>query len=106
MKVQTRKLAGAALDWAVASCNGDEPLKAGGTGLRYSTDWDCGGPLLDKYIDGLSVTETPTGGKLYHATRIYGGCVSMPGETKLVAVCRCYVASVMGYEVDVPEELV
>ena len=127
MKIKTADLTGAALDWAVAKLLNKERYGIGliylirdGKWLdhdkhRYSTDWAQAGPIIDRetisvisddYHGGrggrsrwsaaLSVYESDVGGSL-----CYGG----DGPTPLIAAMRCFVASRLGDEVDVPEEL-
>lgn len=107
--MKTSELAGAALDWAVAKCEGVEGyvFKDGTIGqvvlsnYKPSTDWAQGGPIIEREaITILSVDD-------------YEWCAAI-GElwyeddhprspTPLIAAMRCYVASKLGDEVDVPE---
>jgi hypothetical protein len=102
--MKTSELTGAALDWAVAKCEGAvwavwrfKERHAVGE-MRYSTSWSQGGPLIeregiDTYQSGVWVAEMDC----KHTTE---------GPTPLIAAMRCYVASKLGDEVDIPEELV
>jgi hypothetical protein len=107
MKVS--ELTGAALDWAVAKCNGHlddetiirrlEPDEEGWC-IAYSTDWSQGGPIIERccinvYYDG--------GG--YWCATTDSGDPPRFGPTPLIAAMRCYVASQMGAEIELPEEL-
>lgn len=120
MKIKTSEASGAALDWLVAKCEGYTgwcgatekllpPRKEYGYvalyDLNYSTDWAKGGPIGEG--EKIEVFFVPAS----------VGAVKMPtvdcphpkpyyGPTELVARMRCYVASKLGEEVDVPEELV
>lgn len=90
--MKTFELRGSALDWAVAKCEGRTDIC-----LDYSTDWSQGGPIIeregiDTYQSGVWVAEI--GGK--HTTE---------GPTPLIAAMRCFVASRLGDEVNIPEEL-
>lgn len=75
-------------------------LKLGTLADPYSTDWSHGGPILDTmfaeyqfgYEDGEYFVGNP-GLYLY-------------GPTSLVAAMRCLVASELGKEIEVPDELV
>ena len=52
-KIKTSELTGAALDWAVAKCEGVK-LKYGLTDdERYSTDWSQGGPIIEREFISL-----------------------------------------------------
>lgn len=110
MKIKTSELTGAALDWAVAKCEGFEPFTDGISWIidiegvyrqlpKYSTDWALGGPLIEREKISLVVFW-------------YGRWVAEPeeafesvGPTPLIAAMRCYVASISGEEVEIPEEL-
>ena len=101
MKIKTSELTVTALDWAVARIEGDELPKSGGKGSDYSTDWSQGGPIIERekigvWWDGV-----------WHAK--YDGCRPdqvQDAYTPLIAAMRCYVASKLGDEVEVPDELI
>jgi hypothetical protein len=85
---------------------------------QYSTDWAQGGPIIDR--EGIHAT-------VEYSSDVFGNPIarcgwrasawnaSTPGtsgfmvwglgETILVAAMRCYVASKLGYNVEVPNEL-
>lgn len=127
MKVTTSELIGPALDWAVAKCEdalhplGNVVIEGrslwlaiGGQAhvymeedIRYapSDDWAQGGPIIElneigsfHYIHGYR-------GPTWSAS-IGSGGFQQDGPTPLIAAMRCIVASKLGSEVDVPEELV
>lgn len=132
MKVKTSELIGSALDWAVAKCEGRENVisqSKGGAlsfdaGLhpymadldkpgRYqiygpSTHWAQGGPIIER--GRISVEYTGNKGRAWFAkppgnpTRVRRQM--MDGPTPLIAACRCFVASRLGDEADVPDALV
>ena len=114
--MKTSELQGAALDWAVATCEGrgyvrhdteyaiDGRVYARGTGQsggpHYSTDWSQGGPIIER--EGIELLCESLGFRW----------VAMPqkgpewkGPTPLIAAMRCFVASRLGDEVGIPEEL-
>ena len=118
--MKTNELTGAALDWAVAKCEGieinidnlyDPPTKAGAV-LRYgqddgdvecffepSTDWSQGGPIIERErldIYGYDGENWCANDNL-RATQY--------GPTPLIAAMRCYVASKLGDEVEIPKEI-
>lgn len=114
--MKTSELTGAALDWVVAKCEGntfagDYPhlLSAGFRPPKYSTDWAQGGPIIEReglnvYFDDVKLTwaaaiwkAIPGGGELTAKAK---DC-----PTPLIAAMRCYVASKLGDDVDVPKEL-
>ena len=109
--MKTSELTGAALDWAVAKCEGcasDSPRffeifmhqQWQGSGYCYSKDWAKGGPIIEREMIEL-VPQTPA---LWDAM-YKGQHIPNDGPTPLVAAMRCYVASVLGNEVQIPEEL-
>jgi hypothetical protein len=109
MKIKTSELAGAALDWAVGMAIGEyKPVAV----PSYSTDWSQGGPIIE--LEKISTVSDE--GDLYWQAVIdcQSGAMFGPnlcgsfwheGPTPLIAAMRCYVASKLGDEVEVPEEL-
>ena len=121
-KIKTSELTGAALDWAVAKCEGFAPetlnTKTGVVySLRYghytpSTDWAQGGPIIEREMIQLTphCMVTPLHGwaaafRSFDEDDDVYALHRMRGKTPLIAAMRCYVASKLGDEVDVPEEL-
>lgn len=105
--MKTSELADPALDWAVAKCEGvnllniyDEIQMA--FCPKYSTDWSQGGPIIEREMIWLRAMSS-----FWHAQygksdeAIWNGI----GPTPLVAAMRCYVASKLGDEVEIPKEL-
>jgi hypothetical protein len=101
--MKTAELSGAALDWAVAKCEGT--LHDDGTVPDYyqpSVDWENGGAIIE--CEGISLDYDGLG--TWIGTIITNGSVfEKQGATPLVAAMRCYVASKLGNEVQIPEEL-
>ena len=107
MKIKTSDLSGAEMDWAVAKCEGTARIfnlhEVGR--LHYSTDWSVGGPILEREL-----IETSPAGSVWRATPDRANYPNNDapwffGPTPLIAAMRCFVASKLGDEVDVPEEL-
>ena len=95
MKIKTSELTGAALDWAVCKCEGEQPSRY----TKYSTDWAQGGPILEReeinlWTEGYAAWEATQYGKWQEW-----------GPTPLIAAMRCYVGTKLGNEVEVPDEL-
>jgi hypothetical protein len=96
------------LDLLVAKCENVEPdennrpiwFGDGDERVEYtpSTDWAQGGPIIEREFIWLEINE----GQCYAHKN---GLDFYEGETPLIAAMRCYVASKLGDEVDVPEEL-
>ena len=105
MKVKTSELQDSALDWAVAKCELGEAINEVDDPHFYSTDWALAGPIIER--ERISVEDCQDGAGLYwEATRIEPPAVSEArGPTPLIAAMRCYVASKLGDEVEVPDEL-
>ena len=121
--MKTSELTGAALDWAVAKCEGatdfwfdtvathwiklngkDRALRSGwAQSYLPSTDWSQGGPIIEREMiatsRGGSCSENFWVASMgFSDNRIYG-------PTPLIAAMRCYVASTLGDDVELPEGL-
>ena len=72
---------------------------------KYFTDWAQGGPIIEQEKIDLECQRD----QLWQATCWDGVNRSTikirSGETPLIAAMRCYVASKLGGEVEIPEEL-
>jgi hypothetical protein len=110
--MKTSELTDIALDWAVAKCEvGAEFIAEIDDPHFYSTDWSQGGPIIER--EGISITGTGfTGweceeGWYAHIcnTKDFIEDRYEHGPTPLIAAMRCYVASKLGDEVEIPEEL-
>jgi hypothetical protein len=120
--MKTSELIDAQLDWAVAMSEGFQPVYTNGSILPvfrkceaventirgYSTDWAQGGPIIER--ESIEVKKGkplyfPQGneqGNYYEPLWISG---KQHGQTPLIAAMRCFVASKLGDEVDIPKEL-
>lgn len=112
MKLKTKDLIGQALDYAVARAMGKRPSmfiyqQDGDLAKqhRYSRDWSQGGPIIEREVVSLGVEEGGWRALCWGMDGPNRELYSMRGPTPLIAAMRCYVASKMGDEVDVPEEL-
>jgi hypothetical protein len=103
MKVQTSDLIGAQLDWAVAKCEGvslESFMSAqdfAEHAYQYSTTWSHGGLIIERESIGLMRFETWVADP--------DGAFEQYGHTPLIAAMRCYVASKLGDEVEIPAGL-
>ena len=102
-------LVGAQLDYAVAKCSGPT-MVAFFQRNEYtpSTDWEQGGPIIWRE-ECIATTERLNGGE-FRVQMPYDRLVDRPGRyfygpTPLIAAMRCYVASKLGDEVEIPEGL-
>jgi hypothetical protein len=96
--MKTPELTRAALDWAVhvalhGSCEGHAEHE-------YSTDWSQGGPIIER--EGIGVGPAGCARKWNPVTEQYD---QFTGPTPLIAAMRCYVASKLGDDINIPEEL-
>lgn len=123
--IKTSDLTGAALDWALAvievnlnnsaqhiehflslrseDVRYDDNMKQHRTGrFRYSERWDQSGPIIERekiWLAGPHKDREDWYADAKDDTRRYG-------PTPLIAAMRCYAASKLGAEVDVPSELI
>lgn len=126
--MKTGELTGAALDWAVAKCEGTsncwgksrlKPYEMR-RGVSYSTDWAQGGPIIEREKIDTRNTFTEGGYRTSESIDAVAACIRLPngatvyapdkavfeyGPTPLIAAMRCYVASKLGDTIDIPEEL-
>jgi hypothetical protein len=117
MKVKTSELQGTALDWAVAKCEGHPGLfdVDAMRGIKVylpfdefeyfepSINWEQSGPIIER--EGINLRALS--GALWEAETwsAEGNQYLLDGPTPLIAVMRCYVASRLGDEIELPEEL-
>ena len=120
MKIKTSELQGQAFDWVVTTLEKPEACKYGIEDwreqrkytvvngeyvYRWHQSWAQGGPIIERE-------------EIFLAKSIFGGwtgsiytqddgvrCILHDGPTPLIAAMRCYVASKLGDEVEVPEGL-
>lgn len=116
------ELEGVALDWAVAKCESDGTLEIyfdNETGeplchddwsdnqeFSPSTNWAQGGPIIER--EGINLdnyAKNPKWSAWTPAPDRESGEAQAYGPTPLIAAMRCYVASKLGEEIDVPEAL-
>jgi hypothetical protein len=119
--MKTSELTGAALNWAVAQAAGKpchlyrinhrdrQPaiyVLGGDDGITpaYSTDWSQGGPIIEREIAKIERFSDA----LWEATAYTKNAqdIVQYGPTPLVAAMRCYVASKLGDNIEIPEELI
>ena len=112
--MKTSELIGPALDWAVAKCEGYNPFVVDKNAAYYSpdhgslvyalfsTNWSQGGPIIER--ECIFIAPTWDGEKVGSSARA-SRTAWIEGPTPLIAAMRCYVASKLGDEVDIPKEL-
>ena len=131
MKIKTSELIGPTLDCAVAKCEGisvsnskqehgfietawDKITKWEHACEIYnpSADWSQGGPIIAREkicLSGPFVVDNDDGYTISIHDDWSANIRDISGQmgpTPLIAAMRCYVASLLGDEVEVPDELV
>ena len=118
--MKTNELTGAALDWAVAKCEGHNvfikhaPVQVMYTPERKrswyiytpSTNWSQGGPIIER--EGINLdnyAKNPQWSAWIPTPERESGEAQAFGPTPLIAAMRCYVASKLGDDIDLPKEL-
>ena len=122
--MKTSELTGAALDWAVAKaerldCYVDMRGSRNGwatfvdlgehTHIRYtpSEHWGFGGPIIER--ESIFIVAPYKSATWWKAYKMEDDtdlpCWLEDAETPLIAAMRCLVASKLGDEVEIPEEL-
>jgi hypothetical protein len=119
MKIKTSELTRAALNWAVAKCeewpmgiwyDEDElPMMRDDEVMEWkpSSDWAQGGPIIERMGIGIWKHWSSEDGSplvIWYAEE-RDGEHEQSGDTPLNAAMRCYVASKLGDEVEIPDEL-
>jgi hypothetical protein len=126
--MKTSELTGAALDWAVSIAEGFKPAQLyinkwpnspasiytrtfdddgkpdgymTGPNRLYSHKWEAGGPIIERELITIQPVVRPDG----WMARTQRQDSAWEGPTALIAAMRCYVASKLGDEVEVPDEL-
>jgi hypothetical protein len=119
-KMKTEQLTGIALDWAVANCEAmldgtDEDIRGLMRVYNPSSDWDDGGPIIDRERINLLCRKQPSdptrsrwSAYMYRFSHHMGendsSITNLDGPTPLIAAMRCYVFTHFGAEIDIPEE--
>jgi hypothetical protein len=108
--MKTNELTDAALDWAVAKAEGIS-LGPRGSIVYYhegepamwhpSTDWSQAGPIIERE---KIATNYSAKRDCWFAENFLETCAE-GGPTPLIAAMRCYVASKLGDNIDIPKEL-
>lgn len=126
--MKTSELIGPTLDWAVAKCEGGNPTWLEDLEMfvncrdcgswNYSTNWSQGGPIIERELIQVNVKrligtsesgaeiDIPDGWQAHKSGRYWQTSAVYYGPTPLIAAMRCYVASKLGDEVEIPEELI
>lgn len=126
MRIETRLLEGKALNWAVATAlglrlhkdalldgikmrgwwisglNNDPNVWSALVSYRPSANWAQGGPIKER--EGIH-SGGMEDGRFYASLPPPSTEPGSYGQTELVAAMRCFVVSMLGDEIDMPEDL-
>lgn len=131
MKIKVREATRTQLNWLVAKCEGAQGIRFDGEfwrvhfggaeeylgNLDYTEDWSMSGPIIEREDISFRKYHRPDSeshGTYYARICRENGTLigwyrttghQQTGPTPLIAAMRCYVASRLGNEVDIPEEL-
>ena len=119
--MKTSELTGTALNWAVAKCKYPELVWGSSIGIHHashqiviphlpepqcywnpSTEWAQGGPIIERGKIALDYFEDLCGAGVYADGELK---FLSHGPTPLIAAMRCYVASKLGNDIEIPEGL-
>jgi len=114
--MKTSELTGPALDWAVAKCGfieGTAQSLIRAEVKPYSTSWQEGGPIIEReridvtwHIDHwTAMWWADNSGMAKDQAQRFKHNRQHSGPTPLIAAMRCFVASRLGDEVDISDEL-
>ncbi len=116
MKIKTSELTGSVLDWAVAKCaNIEHYFDYGVVCLKGqpfdnnehywlpTQNWSQGGPIIER--EGMSLHLNNARSYVRNGDWVATGLTTEIGPTPLVAAMRCFVASKLGDEVEIPEQV-
>ena len=108
--IKVSELTGATLDWAVQMAEGyvqPDPIAFARNIFKPSTDWAQGGPIIER--EGITTICWNKNPDQWHARRwleLDGPASTVfKASTPLIAAMSCYVASNLGDDVEIPEEL-
>lgn len=112
--MKTSELTGQALDWAVAKCEGGHEVAGSFLDgvvphpdyfkFYPSTNWAQGGPIIEREKMAV-VTSVDDANEWVASIFEPNWNFNLTGPTPLIAAMRCYVASKLGDEVEIPKEL-
>ena len=125
MKIKTAELLGPALDWAVAKLEEEHdkrltvirredhighPIERETESGSYAYEWWApsriwaqGGPIIER--EGIELKRSLVAPFVWAAFAFRSPRAHCTGPAPLIAAMRCFVASKLGDEVEIPEEL-
>jgi hypothetical protein len=99
--MKTNELTGKALNWAVGKAEGLDGWLAP---VNYCGKWEHGGPIIERERIGIDCDDQGVWFASFDLSA--ETALGASALTPLVAAMRCYVASQLGDDVDVPKDLV
>ena len=120
MEIKVQDLTGLALDWAVTTIDDSDACQYGVADWRehrkhtavkgeyahrYHQNWAKAGPIIEQQEISIRPSHRIDGWTASMWTH-EGATVFEDGPTPLIAAMRCYVASQLGDEVQIPDELI
>jgi hypothetical protein len=123
MKIETNKLTGHALDWAVAKSDGylgnirrtlfgcwqdlerTQVRDDDYTEYSPSTDWEQGGEIIERECIVTQHDRRHDLNQPWRCALSIDPYNLFEGSTPLIAAMRCFVASKLGDEIEIPEDL-
>ena len=107
--MKTSELIGIALDWAVAKCEGHGIGILNDPWFTASTNWAQAGAIIEREWINIEkrINEMHWTASVIYEDKEHDGFerAEAKGDTPLIAAMRCYVATKLGDEVEIPEEL-
>jgi len=105
MKVKVSEATPIQLDWMVEMVECDGAMYSGRAPRPFSTDWAQGGSIIEREGIGLNKRNEHYLNEGFWQASYWKRIEMYAGLTPLIAAMRCYVASRLGDEVEIPEEL-
>jgi hypothetical protein len=124
MKIKTSNLIDIQLDWAVTKCEGHDWFlttpgnylcvwklcsltgeQEGSVSYCPSTDGAQSVPIIEREKINTRFDPDSNAKQAWEASNEYDFFEAVFGPTQLIAAMRCYVASKLGDEVEIPDEL-
>lgn len=122
--MKTSELTDIALDWAVAKCKYPELVWGSSIGIHHashqiviphltepqcywnpSTNWSQGGPIIERESINTRYDPDCNKAQAWEASDDIDFFEAMYGTTPLIAAMRCFVASKLGDDIEIPEGL-
>ena len=110
----TKELSERSINWLVRRIEFTKPVTIGSSTIMAlnendvpdfynpSANWAHGGPIIEREMIEIGAHEP---NEIEWVARDYWKEYQMTGPTPLIAAMRCYIASKMGYEIEIPKEL-